>query len=69
MSSLLPHNVHTVDRVVRVLLGLGLLSLLFVGPVPGWGLVGLLGLVMLFTAAVGSCPIYTLLGVSTWKQT
>jgi hypothetical protein len=69
MSSLLPTNVHTYERVARVLLGLGLLSLLFIGPVPGWGLAGLLGLVMLFTAAVGSCPIYTLLGVSTWKQT
>lgn len=69
MSSLLPHNVHNVDRIVRVLLGLGLLSLLFIGPVPGWGLAGLLGLVLLATAAMGSCPIYTLLGVSTWKQT
>ena len=69
MSSLLPHNVHNVDRILRVVLGVGLLSLLVVGPVPGWGLFGLLGLVLLATAAMGSCPIYTLLGVSTWKQT
>jgi hypothetical protein len=65
MSSLMPANVHTVDRGVRVVLGLGLGSLLFVGPVPGWGLVGLVGLILLGTAAVGSCPIYTALGLST----
>jgi len=64
-SKLTPHNVHSIDRGVRVLLGLGLLSLLAVGPVPGWGLAGLLGLVLLGTAAVGSCPIYTVLGLST----
>lgn len=65
MSALFPHNTHTYDRVARVILGLGLASLLAIGPVPGWGLVGLAGFVLLFTAAMGSCPIYTLLGVST----
>lgn len=63
--SLLPQNEHVVERVIRVVLGLGLLGLLAVGPVPGWGLVGLVGLVPLATGAIGSCPIYTLLGVST----
>jgi hypothetical protein len=33
--------------------------------VPGWGLLGLIGLVPLLTGAIGSCPIYTMLGVST----
>jgi len=64
-SKLTPHNVHNIDRGVRVVLGLGLLSLLAIGPVPGWGLAGLLGLVLLGTAALGSCPIYTVLGLST----
>lgn len=64
-SKLLPQNEHMIDRVVRVVLGLGLLSLLVIGPVPGWGLAGLLGLVLLATAAIGSCPIYTMLGLST----
>lgn len=58
-------NTHNLDRAARVLLGLGLLSLLAVGPVPGWGLIGLLGLVLLGTAAVGFCPIYRVLGIST----
>jgi hypothetical protein len=65
MSSLFPPNEHLVERIVRVVLGLGLLALMGVGPVPGWGLVGLIGLVPLATGALGSCPIYTLLGIST----
>lgn len=65
LSKLLPRNEGTVDRVVRVVLGLGLLSMLAVGPVPGWGLAGLIGVVPLATAALGSCPLYTLFGIST----
>jgi len=65
MSDWLPNNEHMVERGVRVVLGLGLLSLLAVGPVPGWGLAGLIGLVPLATGAIGSCPLYTLLGIST----
>lgn len=67
-SKLLPANEGSTDRVVRAVLGVALLSLLVIGPVPGWGLIGLLGLVPLFTAAVGSCPIYTLLGISTRRN-
>ncbi|MCO4746657.1 MAG: DUF2892 domain-containing protein [Proteobacteria bacterium] len=65
MSKLLPNNEHPIERGVRVVAGLGILSLLAVGPVPGWGLVGLFGLVPLATGAIGSCPIYTALGFST----
>ncbi|MCB9780589.1 MAG: DUF2892 domain-containing protein [Alphaproteobacteria bacterium] len=61
----MPRNEHNVDRVVRVVLGLGLLSLLAVGPIPGWGLAGLIGLVPLATGLLGSCPLYTLFGIST----
>lgn len=55
-------NEGTVDRAVRVVLGLGLLSLTVVGPQTLWGLVGL---VPLATGALGSCPIYSLMGVNT----
>jgi len=65
MSDWMPNNEHVVERGVRVVLGLGLLGLLAVGPVPGWGLVGLVGLVPLATGALGTCPIYTVLGIST----
>ncbi len=66
-SKLLPMNEHKIERVVRVIAGLGLLSLLAIGPVPGWGLVGLLGVVLIATGALGSCPLYTLFGISTCK--
>ncbi|MHB9797748.1 YgaP family membrane protein [Pseudomonas sp. MT3] len=47
------------DRIVRIILGLGLLALVFVGPQTAWGWVGL---VPLLTGALGSCPVYRLLG-------
>jgi hypothetical protein len=55
-------NVGSVDRVLRAALGLAVLSLAFVGPETPWGY---LGLVPLFTAAIGWCPLYTLLGINT----
>lgn len=61
-SKLLTHNEHPIERGLRVLVGLAVLSLVFVGPETPWGL---LGLVPLATGLVGSCPLYTLLGIST----
>lgn len=60
--AIFPRNEHTIERVVRVALGLALLLLVVVGPRTPWGL---LGLVPLATGLLGSCPAYTLLGVST----
>lgn len=57
-------NVGTIDRVLRVIVGLALLSLVFVGPQSLWGLVGI---VPLLTGLVRVCPLYTLLGVRTCK--
>ncbi|WP_243286668.1 YgaP family membrane protein [Geothrix terrae] len=57
-------NVGGTDKVVRILVGLVLLSLLFL--LKGnarW--FGLLGLVPLVTAFAGFCPLYTLVGVNT----
>ncbi len=62
LDKLMPQNEGTVDRVLRVALGLGGLSLVFVGPQTMWGLVGLIPLV---TGLVGSCPLYSLFGLST----
>ena len=64
MTDLLPRNEHTADRAVRVILGLALIALVFVGPKTSWGW---LGLVPLATALLGSCPAYTLFGVSTCR--
>jgi len=60
--NLFPRNEHAVERVVRVALGLGVISLYFIGPQTPWGL---LGVVPLLTGALGSCPLYTLFGIST----
>jgi hypothetical protein len=62
MANLLPTNEHPVERVLRVILGLGVLSLAFVGPKTSWGY---LGVVPLATGLLGSCPLYTLFGWST----
>lgn len=55
-------NEGTLDRALRVGLGVALLALVFVGPRSLWGLAGL---VPLLTGLVGFCPLYRLLGVST----
>jgi len=62
VSKLLPKNEHVIDRVVRTIVGLGLLSLVFVGPHSLWGLIGI---VPLATGALGTCPVYTVFGFST----
>lgn len=56
------HNEGTLDRAIRVVLGLGLLALIFVGPHTWFGLIGL---VPLATGLVGFCPLYSLLGLRT----
>ena len=61
-SKLLPTNESSADRAIRVVLGLALLSLAFVGPKTP---LGFLGLIPLATAALGSCPIYTVFGISS----
>lgn len=60
-------NVGNVDKVIRVVLGLGLLSLVFIleGKLR-W--VGLAGVVLLATVALGWCPIYGMLGMSSKKK-
>ncbi len=58
----MPLNVGTVDRVFRVILGLVLLSLVFIGPQTYWGLIGIIPLA---TALFGYCPAYSLLGIRT----
>lgn len=55
-------NEGSVDRVLRVILGVVLLALVFVGPQTYWGLIGLIPLV---TGLVGTCPIYSALGMNT----
>lgn len=55
-------NEGTVDRVVRVVAGLVILSLAFIGPKTAWGYVGLIPIA---TGLVGYCPAYALFGINT----
>jgi hypothetical protein len=55
-------NEGTIDRLLRVLAGLAVLSLVFIGPKTPWGY---LGLVPLVTGVVGWCPLYSILGISS----
>ena len=62
MKEFFKTNEGGADRILRVAAGIALLSLTVVGPKTGWGLVGLVPLV---TGLVGSCPLYSILGLST----
>ena len=55
-------NVGGIDRVLRILVGLGLLSLVFVGPQTPWGWIGA---IVLLTGLIGWCPAYLPFGWST----
>jgi hypothetical protein len=57
-------NVGTADRAIRIILGLGLISMVFVGPQTPWGWIGV---ILVATALIGWCPAYTLLGLKTRK--
>lgn len=59
-------NVGGIDKVVRVVVGLALIAMVFVGPQTPWGWIGI---VPLATAAMGWCPLYTLLGIKTCGTT
>ncbi len=55
-------NEGAVDRILRVLVGIVILSLAFVGPRTPWAY---LGIVPLLTGIVGFCPLYAILGINT----
>ncbi|MBT8442485.1 MAG: DUF2892 domain-containing protein [Gammaproteobacteria bacterium] len=55
-------NEGTIDRILRIILGLGLLSIVFVGPQTPWGWIGLVPLV---TGIAGSCPVYSIFRLNT----
>ncbi|MEI6557450.1 MAG: DUF2892 domain-containing protein [Rhodospirillaceae bacterium] len=57
-------NVGCFDRALRIIVGLGVLSLLFVlEGTQRW--LGLIGLVPLLTGAISFCPLYPLVGFNS----
>lgn len=57
-------NVGNVERTIRILAGIAILSLAFIGPKSPWAY---LGAVPLVTGLIGWCPPYAILGISTCK--
>ncbi|KZE34462.1 DUF2892 family protein [Crenobacter luteus] len=57
-------NIGKTERVIRVLAGLAIVSLAFVGPQSPWAWLGLAPLV---TGLIGWCPPYALFGINTCK--
>jgi len=59
-------NEGKIDRIFRIVIGLILLSLIFIGPQTMWGLIGL---VPLGTGLIGFCPLYKVFGFNTCPLT
>lgn len=55
-------NMGTIDRVLRIIVGIVLIALVFVGPQTPWGWIGVVPLV---TALFGWCPAYTIFGINS----
>ena len=50
------------DRILRVVIGIALLSIVFIGPQTPWGW---LGAILVITGLTGFCPLYRMFGLST----
>lgn len=55
-------NIGNIERVIRAIVGLALISLVFIGPQTPWGWIGVIPLA---TAILGWCPPYAMLGINT----
>ena len=55
-------NVGGIDKVLRIIIGLALISIVFIGPQTPWGWIGIIPLV---TALLGWCPLYTIVGINS----
>lgn len=60
-------NMGKIDRVIRLVVGAGLFSLLFIVN-NNWKYLGILGIVLLITAAIGVCPLYLPFKIDTRKK-
>ena len=58
-------NIGSVDKALRILIGLVLIALVFVGPQIVWGWIGV---PVILIALFGWCPLYKVLGISSCKK-
>jgi hypothetical protein len=61
----MPENVGNIDRILRIIIGVGLISLYFFGPKTAWGWIGVIPLA---TASISWCPIYKFVNINTNKS-
>jgi hypothetical protein len=60
-------NMGQIDRIIRLVVGLGLFSLLFFVS-SGWKYLGILGIILIVTSVVGVCPLYLPFKIDTSKK-
>jgi len=58
-------NVGSVDRILRIVVGLALIALFFLDSGASWRWLYLIGIVPLATGLMSTCPLYSVLGLST----
>lgn len=61
-------NMGQIDRIIRLVVGAGLIVLFFVLD-NNWKYLGILGIVLVLTAVVGICPLYMPFKIDTRKKT
>lgn len=64
-------NVGTIDRRIRLLIGIVAIAAIFIGPLSGTGwesiALGVVGLIMIGTSSIKFCPLYRIFGIRTCK--
>lgn len=63
----MPRNMGTADRIIRLIVGIGLLGL-YGALEPPLKYFTLIGLVLVGSAIAGFCPAYSLFGISTCRN-
>ena len=58
-------NVSSIDRLIRIIVGLGLGAAALTGAIGAWGWIGV---VPILTGSFGRCPAYLPLGINTCKK-
>ncbi len=62
---MLKTNVGGIDRILRIVVGLALIACFFIFPASEWRYAFLLGIIPLATGLMSTCPLYSILGLST----
>lgn len=58
-------NVGSIDRTLRIVVGLALLAAFFLNPESGWRWFFLIGIIPIATGLMSYCPLYSIFGISS----